>query len=224
MNLNTARKQLASFWGQDVPGFQKVVGRLDQIEPLPTLENATQQLKQNPAYARWQTEIQKHQATLDLEHARAIGDLSVGAGVRRFNETDDNAFVVGLSIPLPLFDRNQGGKQEAAYQLSIARQEQKAAWRTLQNDFNQAYQEYANAYHQAVSLKTEVLPAAREMFNAAQEAYKQGKVDYMNVLDAQRTYFISQSEYLEILAAYHKAKMDMKRLIGQSVNGQFIQQ
>jgi len=223
MNLDTARKQLASFWSQEEPHFQEAVGQLREIEPLPPLKNVTQQLKQNPEYIRWESEIQKSRAALDLEHSKAIGDLSVGAGVRRYNATDDNAFVVGLSIPLPLFNRNQGGKKEAAYQLSMARQKQKAALRALLNDFNQTYQQCATAYHQALSLKNDVLPAAREMFNAAQEAYKQGKIDYMNVLDAQRTYFISQNEYVEILAAYHKAIMDMQRLIGQSIHAKSVQ-
>lgn len=213
-NLDYTKKHLASFWGQDTPLFERAAGNLDRIEPLPSPDELKNLLKQNPQYARWDTEIQKSRAVLELEKSKAIGDITVGAGVRRFNETRDNAFVLGISIPLPLSDRNQGARQEAVYNLAKSTQEQKAAWLKLQTEFNQAYQDYANAYHRADSLKNTVLPAAHEMFGAAIRAYQEGKADYLNVLDAQRTYFEVKSEYIQHLSAYHIAKMDIERFVG----------
>jgi cobalt-zinc-cadmium efflux system outer membrane protein len=212
-----ATKQLASFWGQDKPFFNEVAGNLYSIEPLPTLESLTTLLKQNPEYARWETEIKRSRSVLDLEESRAIGDITVGAGVRRFNETDDNAFVFGVSIPLPLSDRNQGAKQEAVYNLAKSHQEQKTAGLKLQNKLNQTYHEFINSFSQATSLKNEVLPAAIEMFDAATRAYQEGKVDYLNVLDAQRTLFTTKGEYINALAEYHIRKTELERLIGQTL-------
>jgi cobalt-zinc-cadmium efflux system outer membrane protein len=217
-NLEYIRKQLASFWGQDKPLFKQAAGNLENVEQLPTLENLTNQLKLNPEYTRWEAEIKKSQAVLDLEKSKAVGDITIGAGLKRFNETDDNAVVFGISIPLPLSDRNQGAKQEAVYNLAKSREGQKAAWLKLQNEFNQTYQGFANSYSQATSLKNEVLPAASEMFNAATRAYQEGKVDYLNVLDAQRTLFDVRNEYIESLAVYHTAKVDVERLIGQRID------
>jgi cobalt-zinc-cadmium efflux system outer membrane protein len=216
-NLEYAGKQLASFWGQDKPLFEQAAGNLNGIEQLPTLENLLNQLKLTPEYARWEAEIKKSRAVLDLEKSKAVGDITIGAGIQRFNETDDKAVVFGVSIPLPLSDRNQGAKQEAAYNLAKAREEQKAAWLKLQNEFNQAYQELTNSLSQAASLKGEVLPAALEMFNAAKTAYQEGKVDYLNVLDAQRTLFEVRNEYIESLAAYHIARTDIERFIGRKI-------
>jgi len=213
-NLKYARKHLASFWGQDKGLFEQAAGNLDSVEQLPTLEDLTSRLKLNPEYARWGAEIKKSQAVLDLEKSKAFGDIKIGAGVQRFNETDDNAVVFGVSIPLPLSDRNQGAKQAAVYNLAKSREEQKAAWLKLQNELNQTYQEFDNSYSQATSLKNEVLPAAIEMFNAATRAYQEGKVDYLNVLDAQRTLFDVKNEYIESLAAYHTARTDIERFIG----------
>ena len=220
-NLKYARKQLASFWGQDKPLFKQAIGNLDKVEELSELNNLTNQLKTNPEYIQAEAEIKKSQAVLDLEKAKAVGDVSIGAGLKRFNETDDNAFVFGISIPLPISDRNQGDKQEAVYNLAKSREEKKVTWLRLQNEFNQTYQEFANSYSQAISLKEEVLPAAIEMFNAATRAYQEGKVDYLNVLDAQRTLFDVKNEYIESLAAYHIAKTDIERFISnqnQTVN------
>ena len=216
-NIDYSRKQLASFWGQNKPIFEQATGNLDSVEPLPTFENLINQLKRNPEYARWESEIEKSRAVLDLEKSKAVGDITIGAGVRRFSETDDNAFVFGVSIPLGISDRNQGAKQEAVYNLAKSRAGKKAAWSKLQNELNRTYQKLENAYGQAVSLKNEVLPGAVEMFNAATRAYQEGKVDYLNVLDAQRTLFDVKNEYIESLAAYHAARTDIERFIAKEL-------
>ena len=217
-NLEFVRKRLSSFWGQDNPLFEQAAGNLDDIEELPSVDDLVRRLKLNPEYARWETEIKKSRAVLDLEKSKAIGDLTIGAGLQRFNETDDNAVIFGVSIPLPVANRNQGAKQEAVYNLAKAREEQKAAWLKLQNEFNRTYQELTNSYSQATSLRNEVLPGALEVFNAATTAYREGKVDYLNVLDAQRTLFEAKGQYIEALASYHTAKADVERLIGQGID------
>ncbi len=216
-NLEYSRKRLVSFWGQDEPLFERVEGDFASIEQLPGLENLTGRLKLNLQLARWGTEIRKNQAKLDLEKSRAVGDITIGGGYKRFSETNDDAFVFGFSIPLPVSDRNQGAKQEAVYNLAKSKQEQKAAWLKLMNELNHLYQELANSYSQTKSLKNEILPGAIEMFDAAVRAYQEGKVDYLNVLDAQRTLFDVKNEYIESLAAYHTTRIDIERLIGREI-------
>lgn len=220
--LDFARKQLASFWGQDAPQFTQAAGQFDRLEPVPELGPLLDHVKQNPRYARWQTEIRKSQAALELETARTKGNITLGGGLQRFNDTDDNAVIFSVSIPLPISDRNQGARQEAVFNLAKSREEQKAAWLQLQNEFNGAYRDFTNSYRRAMSLKQDVLPGAVELFHAATRAYQEGKVDYLNVLDAQRTLFDVKNEYIESLAAYHAARTDIERFIGtriDTVNG-----
>ncbi|MHC5060254.1 MAG: TolC family protein [Planctomycetota bacterium] len=214
-NLEFSRKKLAFFWEQDGPQFERVTGNLDDIGEIGELEELINRLKLSPGYVRWETEIKKSQATLDLEKSRAFGDVKIGAGLQRFNETGDNAFVFGVTIPLPISNRNQGATQEAVYNIARARQEQKAGWLKLQNDFNQAYEKLANTHSRAMALKSEVLPGALEVFNASTIAYSQGKADYLNVLDAQRTLFEVRNSYIESLAAYHTARIDIERFTGK---------
>ncbi|MCK5565919.1 MAG: TolC family protein [Planctomycetes bacterium] len=214
--LKYARKELASFWGQSKPLFEQATGNLNRVEQLPPLEDLIDQLKLNPQYSRWETEIKKSQAALDLEKSRATGDVTIGAGFRRSNETDDNTVVFGFSIPLMVSDRNQGAKREAVYNLAKSRQQQRAAWLKLLNEFNRTYHDFANSFSLATSLKNDVLPGAMKMFDAAARAYQEGKVDYLNVLDAQRTLFNVKNEYVESLAAYHTARTDIERFIGST--------
>ncbi len=214
--LEYVRKRLATFWDQEQPVFVRAVGDIYHIEQPPSQEEVTGHLRQNPQYRWWESEMEKNQAKLHLEKAKTLGDITISGGLKQFNETNDNALVVGVSIPLPISDRNQGGYQEAVIDLAKSREEENAAWLRLKNNLNQIYQEYVNAYSQANSLKQEVLPAAQAMFDAATAAYQQGKTDYQHVLDAQRTLFSVKTEYIDSLSAYHVARTNLERLLGQS--------
>ncbi len=215
--LERSKKKLASLWDDEQPTFTKAHGQLDKVLDIPELDILRLKLMSNPKLARWETEIARNKAAADLAKSKSVSNISVGGGIRRFSETDDNAFVFGVSIPLPLSDRNQGGRMEAAANLSKSYEEQRVARIAVKNHFDQIYTELSISFEKIKELKASVLPGAQEVFQASQEAYSQGKVDYLNVLDAQRTYFVSQTEYLDTLVAYHKAKTDMEGLIGQSL-------
>ncbi|MBN2591380.1 MAG: TolC family protein [Sedimentisphaerales bacterium] len=212
LELEYSRKKLASFWSQNQLPFEQVDGDLEIIEQLASFEDLTNQLKQNPEYMLWEIEVKKSQAKLSLEKSKSIVDLTIGAGVQNFNETDENAFVFGFSIPLPIANRNQGARQEATFNLAQKKELQKAAWLKLQNEFNETYKEFTKSYNRAVSMKNEILPAAIELFDSATTAYHEGKIDYLNMLDAQRTLFNVQNEYIESLITYHIAKTDIEKL------------
>lgn len=217
-NLEFARKQLASTWGDQNPKFDSVAGKLDSLTPLPSIDQLANLISQNPDIARWALEIDKGKASIELEKAKAISDITLSGGMKRFNETGDNAIVFGISIPLPISDRNQGGKLEAAYTLARAREEQRAAHTRIQMELVKAYQGLSNSYTEATELEKNVLQGADSVFEASKTGYSQGKLDYLHVLDAQRTSFEAKGQYIEALAAYHKARADVERLIGQNID------
>ena len=174
-------------------------------------------ISQNPDIARWDTEIAKGRAAIKLKDANAIPDVTIGAGPRYFNETNNNAFVMGISVPIPLFNRNQGERLEARYNLSKAEEQRKATQIKVLMDLAQAYQELSSAYLSAAALKETALPGAQSAFNAAQEGYREGKFSYLQVIDAQRTLFEIKRQYVTALADYHKAKATIERLIGDHI-------
>ncbi len=217
-NLEFARKQLASIWAGKKPKFESVAGQLDSLSPLPSIDELTGLREQNPDIARWPLEIDKGKASLELEKAKAISDITLSGGLQRFNETDDNTIVFGISIPLPISDRNQAGKLAAAYNLARAREKQRAALTRIQMKLVKSYQALSNSYTEATELDKNVLKGAESVFKASKTGYSQGKLDYLHVLDAQRTLFEAKRQYIEALAAYHKARADVERLIGQNID------
>jgi cobalt-zinc-cadmium efflux system outer membrane protein len=215
--LQNARKQTASFWASENPQFAWAEGKLDAVADIGPIDDLQQKLLNNPWLARWEKEIARSKAALELEKSKSVLDVSVSAGVKRFNETDDNAIVFGIAIPLPISDRNQGGRMEAVANLSKSRQEQRAARIEILNQFNQVYTELSISSDKTKELHASILPGAEEVFHASRQAYQEGKIDYLNVLDAQRTYFQVRMQYIDVLAAYHKAVADMECLIGREI-------
>ena len=216
--LESAKKRLAATWGAKVAGFDSVVGEFDRTAPVPSSAELSRLIGHNPDVARWSAELEKSRATLELEKARATSDITLSGGWQHFNETDDSAAVFGLSIPLAVSNRNQGGIRRATYLLAKAQESGKAAEIKALAALEEAAQRLASAYAEATALKNEVLPGAQSSFDAVSKGYRDGKFDYLQVLDAQRTLFEARSRYVESLAAYHKASAEVERLIGQGID------
>ncbi len=217
-NLKAARKRLAATWGSSSPRFEKTQGRFDLIKPIPSAEQLTILISQNPDIIRWAAEVDQRQAAIELEKAKRIPDLTLGGGIQYFGETGDTAIILGASMPLPLFDRNQGGIKEAGYMRIKATEERRAAEVRIRTALAEAYQSLASASSNSTGLKNDVLPGAQKAFDAASEGYRLGKFSYLDVLDAQRTLFQAKGQYIEALSAYHKAIADVERLIGQRID------
>ena len=220
-HLITARKQLAAGWGSTSPRFEKVRGDFETVIAVPSESDLVHLLKQNPDVARWAIAREKQQAALDLAQVQQIPDPTVSVGVQRFEEDEDTSFVLGVSIPLPFFDRNQGGIQEAKYNIAKVAEAQHAAEMAVYASMVEVYRSLSEAHMEATDLRNAVLPGARNAFDATRQAYQEGKLDYLSVLDSQRTLFEARGRYIEALAAYHKSKADLERLIGQSIDKKF---
>jgi cobalt-zinc-cadmium efflux system outer membrane protein len=191
-------------------------GRAFYQTPLPRPPaEMTAAVLDNPDLARWQTEEDRRRAALRLEKARGVPDLTLGGGVRRFEQTDDEALVFSLAIPLPVFDRNQGGILGATAQLAKTRRQYEAATVKTLAALSEATSALAAAYEEVTILHTEVLPKAQRAFEAARQGYQQGKFDYLYVLDTQRTLFQTQMRYIDSVEAYHRAQADAARLTGR---------
>lgn len=212
--LEAARRRLAAFWGADRAGFVKVVGDLTTITPLPSEETIQTLLGSNPDLNRWHSELERRETALALARSEAVSDLTVSAGVRNFQESDTNALVVGIDLPLPLFNRNQGGIGEARANIEKTRHEQRAAKVAALTELSATWQNLAAAYVESLTLHDTILPGALEAFEATDFGYREGKLDLLQMLDAQRTLFTVKRQYLLALETYHLTSADMERLIG----------
>ena len=212
--LQTAKVQLSSLWGKIEPGFDRVAGDLQDLLPPPSRSAAEQRLTRNPDVARWGAEIEQRKAILLQEKAARAPDVTVSGGFRRFAEGGDNALVAGLSMPLPLLNRNQGKVAEAILLLEKSEYLRKTAETTAKASLIDAYQTLAVELGRIATLKTDVLPRSKAVFDGVHTGYTAGKFTYLDVLDARRTFFDVRKEYIEALMAGHNGRITVERLIG----------
>jgi len=208
------RNALGALWGNPSPRFEKAVGDLEQAASLPAYEQLAQRVRDNPELARWSSEIERRRAGVDAEKAKAVPDVTLTARVARFSQFDDRAYVVGISLPLPLFNRNQGGILEASRRLDKAGDELRAAENRVLTDLTRTYQRLAAIAKEIGTLRTILLPGAQSAFEAASKGYQLGKFGFLDVLDAQRTLFQTRTQNLRALADYQRGVSEMERLVG----------
>jgi len=218
-NLAAARLRLAALWSSTAPTFQTAEGRLDQVPAeLPTLATLASLINQNPELARWAVEMSKRKTALELARADAVPDIAVAGGLRYLNDLDDTAFVVGLTLPLPLFDRNQGGRLAAMNNIHQAHEQRRAAQTRVRTALAAGYEALLASHIAVTTLKDDILPNARSAFQATKTAFQEGTLGYLDILDAQRTLIQLEAEYLDALTTFHTAASEVERLIAQPLH------
>jgi len=172
-------------------------------------------LLKTPNLARWASETIQRQASIDLASSRAIPNLTISLGVQQYLKTGDNALGAGISIPIPLFNRNQGNILQANRRFDKALDRQRETQVLVSTTLNTIYQQFSADYAELSILETTVLPGALSAFEAVQEGYRRGRFNLLNVLDTQRTLFDAKIQHLRALASYHQSRIKIQRLIGE---------
>lgn len=210
--LAAARKKLSLLWGNPLPSFERVTGDLARQAALPTLEALMERLRASPVAVGAMRSVQQRRAVTELEDSRRLPDINLIAGVRRYSQSGDNTVLLGFSVALPIFDRNQGNRREAHLRLNKSEDERKATELRLQLDLTQTYEGLLAAQNEIGVLRDEILPAAKNAFDLANRGYELGKFGFLEMLDAQRTLFQNQLTYLRSLTNYQRLIIEIERL------------
>jgi len=168
----------------------------------------------DPAVRSAEAEHEAAQQRLTVERKRAIPTPTLSVGTRRFSATDTNAWVMSVSVPLPLFDRNRGeiaaARAEvtaAEARLSATQLESEAAWRGAVSQL-QVSETRRAAADQSES-------AAREAYRLARTGYDAGRTPLIELLSTRRALTEAQSRALEARVARVQAEAALARLAGR---------
>lgn len=212
--LSIARRALAATWGDSAAAFSAVDGHINDLPALPDLAVLLERLQNSPAFLKTSLEVERRQALVQLERSRRIPDVTVSIGGKRVEESRLNQMIFGLSIPIPVFDRNQGNLQEALQRADKARDELRGAQLRLDGELRDAYERLKQGREQVAALQNEILPAAQDTYEIATKGFELGKFSFLEVLDAQRVLFQAKSQALRALAETHRAATEIERVVG----------
>lgn len=218
--LSNSRKLLSALWADNTPGFDRVTGDVTNIPAVSTLENLAPLIDSAPTIKLAKFEISAREAITEIERSKAIPNITISLGMVDNREIGLNQALLGLSIPIPVFDRNQGNVQEAISRKYKAEDELIALRNKIQTNLTTQYERLSAARQASLSLQNDILPNAQSAFDAANRGFSLGKFNFLDVLDAQRTLYQAKSQYINALLEAHQAIAEIERTLGAVVEHQ----
>ena len=175
--------------------------------------NIQKSLQNSVDYKQKSAGISQAKSILHLERANSIPNPTFNIGVRDFRATNNQALVVGISLPLPVFNLNQGNIEKSRQLVVKADADRQKSLLIGQTNIAEHNQSLQNAYLTALKIKSVILPEAQEAFVQARRGYNAGKFAYLEVLDAQRTLTDTRLAYIRTLRDFHIQKAEIERLL-----------
>lgn len=180
-------------------------------------------------FARLNEEVA--QAGLRLARAQGVPDVtpftkySYGRSV--FDDTPvgvlndrDKLLTFGVSVGIPIFNRNQGGKAEAAAAINQAERRRQFLEAVVRSEVQSAYARYEAARAAVITFEQGVIPRSTENVRTIRAAYQIGAFSITDFLSEQRRLVDAQREFTEALAERYRALADLEAAMGVHINRQ----
>ena len=210
----SAYQRLAQVMGAPLPAFVSVG---DPGRSMPTVPDSSLLLNRIGETAELRLaklQIDQREASLGLEKAQRIPDLTVSIGSQYDERERERVNVVGLSMPIPLFNRNQGNVLAAARRTDQARDLRNASELRLRTDIQTTLDQWMTANTEVASFNQTILPAAQSAVDTATRGFEMGKFNFLDVLDAQRTLISARTQYIQAIAEATDAWVRIERIFG----------
>ncbi|HTE34935.1 MAG TPA: TolC family protein [Reyranella sp.] len=212
--LAGARRDLAAAMGLATPDFGPLTGDFGRIAKPPAFQAILQAIEGNPQLMRWTAVRAQRDAELLSARLKNVPDVQASIGWRHYGETADNALRLGVAVPIPVLDRNQGGireAQEAALKTEAERAANKLALTAI---VGRAYDTLGGALQEIDLVRRSALPNARKALEAIESGYGQGRFTLLDLLDAYRMVIDAELREQDALTNFHTGVATIEGLTG----------
>ncbi|WP_256676803.1 TolC family protein [Pseudomonas sp. H3(2019)] len=210
----SAWQQLVQVMGAPVPDFARVSDSARSMPAVPPASRLLARIEDTAELRLAKLQIDQREASLGLEKAQRIPDLTVSVGSQYSELERERVNVVGLSMPIPLFNRNQGNILAAARRADQARDLRNASELRLRTDIQTTLDQWLTANTEIQSFDRSILPAAQSAVDTATRGFEMGKFNFLDVLDAQRTLISARAQYIQAIAEATDAWVRIERIFG----------
>lgn len=200
-----------------MPQMQPVVlqGDLEALPPELSWQQVLQRLwTTSPEISAAVANVQRAEAALVRARREPIPNVRLQMGVMQDmgigGKTDG---IVQTLLPLPLVNRNQGAIRQAEAEVAAAEQALRQVELDLQNRLAPVYERYTAAARRVQRYREAILPAAQEALTLVRQGYSAGELPFLNLLNAQRTYFQHSQQYLQSLLELRTASAEIEGLL-----------
>lgn len=187
-----------------IPGVPRAVTDIDPAD--------ASWVERHPTLAAAAAEYQTAERTLALEIRRQYPDLSIGPGFE--SDRGDEMVMIGLSLPIPLWNRNRQGIATAEAQREAARAAYEIAYERLVNDLAAARVEHRTARQRRDVLEREIVPLVDEQYAAARRIAELGEVDTFLLLESVSRQREAMLDLIEAQLEERIAEIRLQELVG----------
>ena len=162
----------------------------------------------------------QRESDLKLAKAYRIPDVTIGAGYAvQGPQGPDNPqqWSLNLGLPLPIFNRNQGGILQAEVAVQTAEADLNKTVNLVENEVEVAYRNLLQSRRLVEAYVGGVLEDARSTFTIVERAYERGGATILDLLDAARTSRMIQQNYIEALFNYQHQLFQLESAVGQEI-------
>ncbi len=220
-DLLQAKYKLQQLLGrQEASDHFEITGELRRDKLQATREEIYQRaLLQRPDYLAMQQLLIRNQADLRLQVANGKIDYTVGAEARRQDgyAGRGNSMAVFLTMPLPVFNRNQGEIARASREGDQTKFRVDAMANRIQSEVRMAWQQYESATALLNRIEGDMLKRAEEVRKTTDYSYRRGEASLVELLDAQRAFNDTRQSYNEMRGAYARALYQLESIEAKNV-------
>jgi outer membrane protein, heavy metal efflux system len=210
---DAARVLLNALMGRKPNEPMTVLGTLDASVQLPAPSTLIEQaLARNPVVKIQEAEAERTGLSLQSIRKSRLPDFKVGPSVEYTR--DEQTVGLGVSLPLPLWDRKKGEIATATAEQEKARAELDKLKRAILRDVTTARQNLTAAVESLACYSPALREKLKAALDAAAQSYSEGKLPFLIYLESQRTYFDTQTDYFDTLQKAFDARAELESVIG----------
>lgn len=184
--LPPALAKMAAVVGAPDIAIARIAGTIESFPPWFDRKSSSQAVWNHPDVHSAQAGVERARLLVDRARAQPIPNFTMSAGYVRQSQNRSNDWTVGISVPIPVNDRNQGNIRAALAELGEATREVERVENSLRERLAASFRMFDSARERADRYRREIIPRAKKSYELSLKAYRGGQFEYLRVLESQR--------------------------------------
>lgn len=200
-------------------------GTIQDLAPNPPSVEILQKIavEERPDVVSLRLGMLRAEADVRLARANAYSDVYVLWQPYTFQDNSpyglksQYSWALGVTVPLPIYNRNQGGIERARLNVSQSQIQLSDLERQAKIDVEQAMLEYEVTRHEVKDLREQVLPDAKQVRDEANKLWRAGAKSLLDYIDAQLEYNQTVKQYLDTAVRHRRSMLSLNTVVGRRI-------
>lgn len=185
-----ARKKFAALGGEQESALLNVAGSISDEVAVPSLDGLRSALASNPQLRAIKIEQERLSTQKEQLRAEVVPDLNLSAGYLRNNSDNSHSPLIGLSMNIPLFNKNTAAQKQIELQRQAIGERRENTLRLLDADIQDMHSRLLEIDKKITTLRMSAIPKAEQVYSAMQDYYNAGSAGFLD-LSATQTEMLS---------------------------------